>query len=441
MPLPRGILKVTMGEHEQHTSRSCDVPSRTITRREFLERSVAAAAGIAVLAPGCEDDPGAIRTGCEPPPIADVPEIPIHEDIQRRVVRVFDPRVTTWDRSVDAYYDFIDLDHLTAMLDRGVAELAGAAPPEAWRRLFPVVRSAAEDTIFIKANFNTDAEPTVVNTTGQMICAVIRGLVEHCGFAEPNIVVCDPSRSFMGHVGRYCGDRYPDVRYLHGSEVSYADLSETSFVFPPEVFLDPPDTDREVAVPRLLIDCDHLVNLHLLKAHWGVITGAMKNLFGLTRDVYNTFHGGGAGGWGEWETSPHVARLLAQPLVVEKTRLLISEAIFTTNVGAADPPGRPRRPELFRVRGAERGDVDPRSVFVSVNPACHDSVLASSYDPWVTCGDSRLDWLRYADRCWGDSARHHDIGVFELGRFVAGDLTEEDLAFDRIDYRSLFVET
>jgi len=132
-----------------------------------------------------------------------------------------------------------------------------------------------------------------------------------------------------------------------------------------------------------------------------------------------------------------VARLAAQSLIVEKSRLLLSEAIFTTNVGAADPPGRPRRPELFRVRGEEQGDVDPRSVFVSVNPVCHDSVLASSYDVTVPCDDSDLDWLKYCDRAWGHTDQHHDLGTFELGHIIEGDYTEEDLYFARIDYRSL----
>ena len=71
----------------------------------------------------------------------------------------------------------------------------------------------------------------------------------------------------------YCITQYPDAQYLNGNQVGYPELTEAKFVFPPQCFLEQPEADREMAVPDLLVQCDHFVNLHLMKAHWGVITG------------------------------------------------------------------------------------------------------------------------------------------------------------------------
>lgn len=379
--------------------------------------------------------------------------------LKRRVVRVFDPKVTDWDEKTPDYYKHIDQSRLEMMLDHGVAELCGVNPGDAWRTLFPVVVAPSEDRIFIKPNFNPQRkesdDPYRLNSSGQMICALISKLAEHCGFFPANITVCDPSRYFVAPVLAYCTERFPEVSYLHMTEVSYTDPKDIAFRFPREIFNEPPAQDRATKVPTLLTECHHFVNLHMMKRHTGRVTGAMKNLFGLSDEVSITFHGRPTNkdNWGEWYTSAHVAWLADQELIREKTRLLISEAIFT---GRADlVPEIPARPGLFRAPG-EGERVHPRSLYLSRSYACQDSVLLSSIAPnakvtgikgiWLNFADSismlqragsRLAWLRFGDSSQGPAPKHLDLGVFEIGSVVPGTHTEEDLAFTKIDYRSI----
>jgi len=417
---------------------------KRISRRKFIQGASAAAAAGALL-PACGNETPAADSGPDglldgdPWPDGDLtpdgdvgPDGDTDDDVlpedgyaDRRVVRVYDRRVTSYGFEADeACWQAIDPNVLREMLERGLVELARQPSiAAAWRALLPGDLGSA--AIAIKVNMNGD-DPGFINTSPAMVIALAGSLID-AGASAERLTFFDCSRAYHEPYREAIRAVLPDVVLLGGGEV---ELHETEIITASSMLREDA-TAVTVPAPVCLVEADHLLNVHMLKGHFGGATGAMKNLFGLARNVGATFHGSGAS---RYELGSQCADLAAEPLVRSRSRLLISEGVYGTWWHANKPPDRFRNADLFP-------DGLPCTLTLSRNPLYHDTVLYDllaaerDYAPLGEGYDTYPDdWLEH---CAGSP---YELGDFAHATLIEGTFTARDLAYGHIDYRSLSTE-
>ena len=193
------------------------------------------------------------------------------------VIGVRHNRATWWDYNSNYYWDFVDQAVVNQMVDYGITALAKeSSPAAAWQRVMAAYRSG--DKVAVKINCNGNEGPTVANhvidACIEPIVAVIRGLVG-LGIPQQNIFVYDGVRVLHSRYATRIHAWYPAVQVVDGSTVTYGltgDLDERI------VFRNP---DMEALyIADVLIRCQHLINIPILKSHCCGVTGALKNHVG-----------------------------------------------------------------------------------------------------------------------------------------------------------------
>ncbi len=272
-----------------------------LSRRDFIERSATAAA-LGLLLPACSGGDGPWDAGAEggadgdtfPDSDQDIPlpdcftdELPEDPYDDCRVVRVHDSRVSDFGfGDEEVCWQHIDGEVIRGMLDAAILELSRADTiNEAWAALLPGDLSAAR--IAVKVNLNGD-EHRFINNSPAMMIALAASLIEAGAVAE-NITMFDVSRGFPGPYRDAILAEVPGLALQGGGEV---EQHETERVAAPSMVRED-GTHISCPAPVRLLEADHFINLHVMKGHFGGATGAMKNLFGLARNVWNTFHGRG----------------------------------------------------------------------------------------------------------------------------------------------------
>jgi hypothetical protein len=397
------------------------------SRREFLEAASTAAVA-SLLWRGCDPDFGA--SGDSPPINASpIPEeqrtrMPADAYEDRRVVRVHDQRATgySFGETENAALE-VRADVVLEMLEAGIAQMARTTSSRgAWAALLPGDLATAR--VAVKVNMNGD-EPHFLNTSPAMVVALAQSLVA-AGVSAENILFFDRSRRFHEVYREAIDAAVPGLALLGADEVE----TDPAAVITAGSMLLGDGRPVSVPAPRALVEADHLINVHLLKGHFGGSTGSMKNLFGLARDVWGTFHGRSDLGLVTYEKGRQCADLALDPIVRSKSRLLVAEGVYGTFWHANKPPDRFRNQDLFP------GGL-PCSLVLGRNPLHHDMVLFDllreerNYAPLDDGYDFYPDgWLQ---ACARDPYR---LGVFEHGRVVDGRFTAKDLAYEFIDYVS-----
>lgn len=413
-----------------------------LSRREFIEAgSAAAAAGL--LLPACSDGSGLADGGADGgldgdtwdgdgdlthTPDCASDELPEDAYADCRVVRVHDRRVSSYTFAEEAAcWEAIDGEVIREMLDAAIVEIARAATiGEAWQALLP--GDLATAVISVKVNLNGDQQH-FVNNSPAMMSALVSSLVE-AGAAAENITLFDASRRFQGVYRDPILAAHPNVQLYGGGDVA---LHPSEIVAAPSM-VRADGSHISCPTPVSLVEADHFINLHLMKGHNGGGTGAMKNLFGLARSVWDTFHGREDWGLSKYQVGRQCADLATHPLVREKSRVLIAEGVHSTWWHANKPPDRFRNEDLFP------GGM-PCSVTVGRNPLYQDTVIYDFIEAerdYAPLNEGRDvypdDWLRYC------SEEPYNIGEFAHGRLVDGTFTNQDMAYSHIDYRSFSTE-
>ncbi len=231
-----------------------------------------------------------------------------------RVVWVFDPAATVWDGPGDGHWwqdEHTSQAAVDRMLDEAVAALTGAATVAgAWDSLFHHFNRthgrgdrgyAPGERIVVKTNFvgchwlwggvdpvtwDLTSQLDYMNTSPQVILALLRQLVGAAGVAQAAIAVGDPNGRFCNQYHDHCAADFPDVRYLDHdggtaahprTRVADSDVVLHWSSHPAGVLAD--------RIPQPFVDAAYVVDLANLKSHAsaGVTLGA-KNLYGaLTR--------------------------------------------------------------------------------------------------------------------------------------------------------------
>ncbi|TKJ38055.1 MAG: hypothetical protein CEE38_04660 [Planctomycetes bacterium B3_Pla] len=228
-----------------------------------------------------------------------------------RVVWIHDPDATDWDGPGSGHWwesSHTDQAAVDRMMGRAVRTLTGeAADAAAWNRLFEhfnKVRGKGGvgykpgEKIVVKVNFvgciriwrGRDVADAAdydlrsvdyMNTSPQMIIALLRQLVNEAGVSEADITVGDTLCYFPNEFYEMCHEEFPDVRYMEYLGKfgrTAAKLSSVPFHW------STPDAAGKTTdyVPESYVRADYLINLANLKSHNDLagITLCAKNHYG-----------------------------------------------------------------------------------------------------------------------------------------------------------------
>ncbi len=235
-----------------------------------------------------------------------------------RVVWVHDAHATDWEGTDedgadigDGYWweeENTDQEAVDAMVSRAVRELAGeATAAAAWDavfRHFNTTKGKGDvgyvegERITVKVNLvtanrlhdNVDAEGNQtrwlgwVNTSPQMIVALLDQLVNVVGAAEEDITVGDTTAYFPNHYWDYCHGRFPGVHYLDWSGTLDRRGAVSSEGQPCEtpVFWSGPGAGDALQdyLPVSYAEAEYLINFACLKGHGAGVTLCAKNHYG-----------------------------------------------------------------------------------------------------------------------------------------------------------------
>ena len=228
-----------------------------------------------------------------------------------RVVWVHDPDATDWDGPGDGHWwQSIHTSQTVAdqMMSRAINALSGEADnAAAWNALFGHFNKThgkgnvgykSGEKIVIKVNFvgciriwNTRPVTKVedydlgssdyMNTSPQMIIALLRQLVDVAGVNEADITVGDTLCYFPNEYYKMCCDRFPNVRYLEYLGKFGRIAAKLSSV---PLYWSTPDAASKTTdyIPESYVEADYLINMANLKSHNDLagITLCAKNHYG-----------------------------------------------------------------------------------------------------------------------------------------------------------------
>jgi gluconolactonase len=224
-----------------------------------------------------------------------------------RVVWVHDPDATDWKGPGDGHpwqAEHSDPQRVREMISRSVRELTGAADDtEAWDKLFRYFNKARGkgnvgykpgEKIVVKVNFvgfifthgGVDAETykldstrDYMNTSPQMLVALLRQLVEKVGVRQSDIAICDSLAYFANEYEDIIHKEFPDVLCMdRGGKFGRIKMKQSSV---PLYWSCNPQGVKQDYVPASFAEAEYLINFANLKAHTGAgVTLTAKNHYG-----------------------------------------------------------------------------------------------------------------------------------------------------------------
>jgi len=283
------------------------VPEKTVTRRRFLG-TTAATAGWCFAAKPTRALGGAGQT--QPPAKTPIPNEPI--GVARgihpgRVVWSHAPEATKWKGPGQGHWwesRHTDQAVVDRMTSRAVRELAGEeSAAAAWDRIFRYFSQSRGkgdvgyrpgEKIAIKVNFvgfiwhwgSIDPESYALkrrrdymNTSPQMMLALLRQLVTAVGVKETDIVLGDTLAYFPDEYFKMLHGEFPKVQYMDHKGKFRRVAAKPSLV--PLYWSCRPEECRQDYVPTCFAEADYLINLANLKSHTGAgVTLCAKNHYG-----------------------------------------------------------------------------------------------------------------------------------------------------------------
>ncbi len=224
-----------------------------------------------------------------------------------RVVWVHDPDATDWKGPGDGHWwegNHTPQTEVNQMLSRAIRELAGeATEAKAWDRLFRhfnQTRGKGDtgykpgEKIVIKPNFvgmiwlegavNPDTYTLIkrqdyMNTSPQMLLALMRQLVEVVGVKQSDISIADTLAYLVHEYYNLLHAQFPDVQYVDHAGKFGRVQAKTSTV--PLYWSSRPKDCKQDYVPACFAEAEYVINFANLKAHTGAgVTLCGKNNFG-----------------------------------------------------------------------------------------------------------------------------------------------------------------
>lgn len=239
-------------------------------RREFLAATAGfTALGMLPIVSHSSDDSKSSDESLEPEAYDD-----------NKVVRVYDPRVASYDFSgADIYWKTIDADVLKQMLIQSLSEISGEkSETKAWKMILAGSRKAdlSGKKVAVKVNFNNTIRDvkTTLNNSPAMISVLTRSMME-AGIPEENISFFDCSRPFPEEFKQEVRSLGLSKVVMRGKTDGLPVSEKTIFLSDNKSFIREGKPTDQYPIPQLLIDADYLLNLHLVKMHSPGVTGAI----------------------------------------------------------------------------------------------------------------------------------------------------------------------
>jgi len=224
-----------------------------------------------------------------------------------RVVWVHDPDATNWDGPGDGHWwegNRTNQAVVSEMMSRAIRELTGeGSDAAAWDRLFRYINEKrgkgnvaykTGEKIAIKVNFvgfiwrgggvnsenyNLESQRDYMNTSPQVILALLRQLVKTVGVKESDISVCDSLAYFANEYYNILRKEFPNVRCLDRAG-KYGRIQTKQSSVPLHWSCNPQGRLQDY-VPVCFAEADYLINLANLKAHTAAgVTLCAKNHYG-----------------------------------------------------------------------------------------------------------------------------------------------------------------
>ena len=228
-----------------------------------------------------------------------------------RVVWVHDPAATDWegpDMGDGHWWESqnTDLARVDRMMSRAIRSLTGEANlTRAWDRLFKYFNTAQGngdvgyqngEKITIKVNlvgcihssgwgavdpetYNMIRKRDYMNTSPQMMLALLRQLVHHAGVNQSDISIGDPLSYFPNEYFNLCHPEFPDVNYLDyagkfgRTRVRYSQI--------PFYWSSHPSPANQDFIPASYAEASYLINMANFKSHRSAaVTLCAKNHYG-----------------------------------------------------------------------------------------------------------------------------------------------------------------
>ncbi|MBN1126910.1 MAG: DUF362 domain-containing protein [Sedimentisphaerales bacterium] len=228
-----------------------------------------------------------------------------------RVVWVHDPEATDWDGPGDGHWwesSHTNQSVVSQMMSRAVQSLTGNPNDKAaWESLFKHFNTMhgkgdvgyqPKEKIFIKVNFvgciqihsrrpvteTSDYDlksQDYMNTSPQMIIAILEQLVDRVGVKQSDITVGDPLCYFANEYYQMCKARFPEVQYLdYLGKFGRTAVKQSSVA----LFWSTPDAAGKKIdhIPESYVQAEYLINLANLKSHNDLagVTLCAKNHYG-----------------------------------------------------------------------------------------------------------------------------------------------------------------
>jgi hypothetical protein len=219
------------------------------------------------------------------------------------------PEVTDWEGPGDGHWwesEHTDQSVVEEMMSRSICALTETEEcPSAWDKIFRYFNQThgkgdtgyqAGEKIVIKVNFvgfigvwgGAGVDPSTydlvtqmdyMNTSPQMMVALLRQLVYEVGVEQENISIGDTLCYFPNQYYDMCHNEFPDVKYLdYEGKFDRTPVSQSTT--PLYWSIDPTGKLQDYA-PVCYVEADYLINLANLKSHSSAgITVCAKNHFG-----------------------------------------------------------------------------------------------------------------------------------------------------------------
>jgi gluconolactonase len=224
-----------------------------------------------------------------------------------RVVWAHDPEATDWDGPGDGHpweSSHTSLPRVSRMISRSIQELTGAdSDAGAWEKLFRYFNNKRGkgsagykkgEKIVIKVNFvgfiwthggvngdnyNLESKKDYMNTSPQMLIALLRQLVKTVDVKESDIAIFDSLAYFSNEYYDMFRREFPNLRCIdHSGKFGRIKSRESSV---PLYWSCKPEGNKADYAPVCFAEADYIINFANLKAHTGAgVTLCAKNHYG-----------------------------------------------------------------------------------------------------------------------------------------------------------------
>jgi len=313
-----------------------------------------------------------------------------------RVVWVHDPDATDWEGPGDGHWwesSHTNQEVVNRMMSQAIRRLGGeAGDAAAWNSLFKHfnrthgrgdVGYRPGEKIAIKVNFvgliwrgravnledyDLERQRDYMNTSPQMMLALLRQLVKTVGVKETDVTIGDSLACFANEYHKVLHDEFPNVRYLdHQGKFGRIAAKQSSI---PLHWSCHPEGRRQDYVPVSFARADYLINLANLKSHVGAgVTLCAKNHYGslvrwpAEKGYYDLHESGFASGTGKYRA---LVDLMGHAHIGGKTLLYLIDGLYAGRHPIDRAPRKWRSPPF-------NGDW-ASSLFASQDPVAIDSV-------------------------------------------------------------------